>query len=49
MRDLFEVYLNNACDFLWSQFEKDLEFSERIIAHAQTLFEALRNAFLFRE
>jgi hypothetical protein len=49
MRDLFEVYLNDACDFLWSQFEKDLEFSQRVVAYVQKALEALGDFFKFKK
>jgi hypothetical protein len=44
MRELFEVYLNTASDYLWDQFQRDLELSQRILAHIDNALEALGNA-----
>jgi hypothetical protein len=45
MRERIEVYCDTIADFIWQQFQKDLEMSERVVAYVDKAFQSVYEFF----
>lgn len=43
MIEIVQTWLEALSDFIWDQFQKDIEWSEAILNHCERIFVTLRD------